>query len=193
MMNIAYIEDDADARTLLSEQLEEIGFHCAGFSSAEEFLKIVSAGAYDLLILDIRLPALDGVKLLRRLREKNIFTPAILITAFNSVDYSREALNSSANYLLEKPFSFATLLRVIRKVVASPRSLQDCVDRGLATLHLTKREVDVARLLLKGLSNKEIAEMVGISEPTIKQHLTQIFEKARLNTRSEFFSYIFPV
>ncbi len=193
-MKFAYIEDDADARTLFIEQLLEAGFHCDGFGNAEEFLKIVSVGVYDMLIIDIRLPKLDGIKLLRRLRdERGIFTPAILITAFNSVDYAREALNSSANYLLEKPFSFATLRRVIDRVLAGPKSLQDCVDRGLGTLALTKREMDIARLVLKGLSNKEIASVAQLSEPTVKQHIEQIFQKARVNSRGEFFSYIFPV
>ena len=193
-MKLAYIEDDADARTLFIEQLIEGGVQCDGFASAEDFLKIASAGAYDVLVIDIRLPKLDGVKLLRRLREERaVFTPAILITAFNSVDYAREALNSSANYLLEKPFSFATLRRVIDRVLAGPKSLQDCVDRGLGTLALTKRETDIAHLVLKGLSNKDIAAVAQLSEPTVKQHIEQIFEKARVNSRGEFFSYIFPV
>ena len=193
-MKLAYVEDDVDARTLFIEQLTESGFHCEGFASAEEFLKIAAAGAYDVLIIDIRLPKLDGVTLLRRLREeREVFTPAILITAFNSVDYAREALNSSANYLLEKPFSFATLRRVIDRVLAGPKSLQDCVDRGLGTLSLTKRETDIARLVLKGLSNKDIVSVTQLSEPTVKQYVTQIFEKANVASRSEFFSSIFPV
>ncbi len=192
-MKLAYIEDDADARTLFIEQLTEEGFVCEGFGGAEEFLRVAAPGGYDLLIIDIRLPKMDGVKLLRRLREKGILPPAILITAFNSLDYAREALNSNANYLLEKPFSFATLTRVIARVLKAPRSLQDRVDRGLGTLALTKREAEIARLLLKGLSNKEIADIATISEPTVKQYVTQIFDKARVRSRGEFFSWIFPV
>ena len=192
-MKLAYIEDDDDARALFIEELTEEGFACEGFGSSEEFLKVASPGGYDLLIIDIRLPKMDGVKLLRRLRDKGILTPTILITAFNSLDYARDALNSNANYLLEKPFSFASMSRIIRKVLIGPRSLQDCVDRSLTTLSLTKREVDIAHLVLKGLSNKEIADVAKISEPTVKQYLTQIFEKAGVKSRSEFFSWIFPV
>ena len=133
------------------------------------------------------------MELLTALRRQNVFTPAILITAFNNVGYARDALNASANYLLEKPFSFATLRRVIDKVIGSPRSLQDCVDRGLSTLHLSPREDEVARLLLKGLSNKEIADVATLSELTVKQYVSQIFEKAHVTSRGELFSYIFPV
>ena len=190
---LAYIEDDKDARALFNQQLTEEGFDCNEFGSAEEFLKVAAPGAYDALIIDIRLPRLDGVKLLHRLRERNIFTPVILITAFNSLEYAREALNSSANYLLEKPFSLAALKRVLEKVLTTPRSLQDCVDRAVETLTLTKREAEIARLILKGLSNKEVADIAQLAEPTAKQHIAQIFEKANVNSRAEFFSWIFPV
>ncbi len=192
-MNAAYIEDDLDARTIFARKFNEAGVQCDTFRTAEDFLKVAAPGGYDLLLIDIRLPGSNGIKLLKELRQQNIFTPAIIITAFNSTEYAREALNSGANYLLEKPFSFGSLLRIVRKVLASPQSLQDCVDRGFAPLNLAKREEEIARLLLKGLSNKEIAEMAQISEKTVKHYITQVFEKAEVSSRAEFFSYIFPV
>ncbi len=192
-MKVAYVEDDVDARTIFAKNLAVERFQCDVFDSAEEFLKVAAPGGYDILLIDIRLTGRDGVKLLKELRERGIFTPAILITAFDSLDYAREALNSSANYLLEKPFPFTSLMRVIYRVLGASRSLQDCVDRGLATLAITKRENEVARLLLKGLSNKEIADVVRIAEKTVKQHITQIFKKANVKSRGEFFSWIFPV
>jgi len=192
-MKLAYIEDDRDARTIFMRKLEQEQCSCDAFETAEAFLKVAAPGSYDVLLIDIRLPGRDGVSLLKELRDRGIFTPAILITAFNSLDYARDALNSNANYLLEKPFTFVALLRIIRKVVDSPRSLQDCVDRGLGALALTKREADIAQLVLKGLSNKEIADVAKLSEKTVKQYVTQIFEKAGVQSRGEFFSYIFPV
>jgi len=192
-MKLAYVEDDLDARTIYAQRLGQEGHTCEAFSSAEDFLAGAGRGQFDLLIIDIRLPGMDGVRMLRELRQRQIFTPAILITAFNTVDYAREALNSQANYLLEKPFTFASLRAVMRKILDSPRSLQDYVDRGLATLGITRREEEVARLLLKGLSNKEIAQMAQISEKTVKQYVTQIFTKAKVSSRGEFFSWIFPV
>ncbi|MFQ5684939.1 MAG: response regulator transcription factor [Candidatus Binatia bacterium] len=191
-MRLAYVEDDADARTIFAAKLTAEGFKCNVFSTAESLLGIATPGAYDALIIDIRLPGRNGVDLLRELRHKGIFTPAIIITAFNSLDYAREALNSGANYLLEKPFSFASLIHVLRKVLDSPQSLQDCVDRGLAMLQPTEREEEVARLMLKGLRNAEIARITRLSEKTVKQYVTQIFQKAGVDSRGEFFSFIFP-
>jgi DNA-binding NarL/FixJ family response regulator len=63
----------------------------------------------------------------------------------------------------------------------------------LANLKLPKREEEIARFVLKGLSNKEIAQVAKISEQTVKQYVTQIFEKAQIKSRAEFFSYIFPI
>ena len=192
-MKLAYIEDDLDARTIFARKLSEEGFPCEVFGSAEEFLKVVGPGSYDVLIVDLRLPGRNGVELLKELRARNVFTPAILITAFNSLNYAHQALNASASFLLEKPFSFSSLIRVIRKIVASPQSLQACFDRGLAVLQLTGREDEVARLVLKGFSNKEVASTLSIAEKTVKQYITQIFQKARVASRTEFFSSIFPI
>ncbi len=191
-MKIAYIEDDVDSRTLFTHRLTSEGFQCDCFKTGEEFLNVAAPGGYDLLFIDIRLPDCDGVELLRRLRTLKVFTPVILVTAFDTLEYAREALNFGANHLLEKPFSFLSLKKVIYKVVGSVQTLQNRVDRGLAMLALSEREAEIARLVLKGLANKEIAHSLTISEKTVRQHITQIFEKAKVSSRGEFFSSIFP-
>ena len=192
-MKLAYVEDDKDSGAIFSRRLKADGIACDLFPDAEGAFSKINPGAYDVLIVDIRLPGLSGTQLLQRLRQKQIHTPCILITAFNSLEYAREAFGSSANYLLEKPFSYKTLRQVLNKVMEGPGTLQHCVDRGLAKLVLTDREKEVARYLLKGLSNAEIARVASLSEKTVKQYLTQIFEKADVSGRAEFFSYIFPV
>lgn len=192
-MKAAYIEDDKDARNIFAGKLKADGILCDVFNDAESARLKIQPGAYDILIIDIRLPRLSGTKFLQELRERQIHTPCILITAFNSLRYAREAFETSANYLLEKPFTYKALREVIHKVFESPGTLQHCVDRGLAKLQLTIREEEITRYLLKGLSNAEIAKILSISEKTVKQFITQIFEKAVVSSRSEFFSYIFPV
>ena len=81
---------------------------------------------------------------------------------------------------------------MISKISSTPTSLQYCVDRGLAQLQLTQREEEISRYVLKGLSNLDIANLLSISEKTVKQYMTQIFEKADVSSRSEFFSFVFP-
>lgn len=192
-MKIAYVEDDHDAREIFKERLLAEKHSCALFDTGEALLEAITPGAFDVLIVDIRLPGLSGIELIRKLRGRSIQTPCILITAFNSLEHARDALNASANYLLEKPFRFDALMKALRKVTTENLSVQHCADRGLEELRLTERENEIARLLLKGLSNSEIASILRISEKTVKQYLTQIFQKANVTSRSEFFSSIFPV
>ena len=192
-MNIAYIEDDADARSIFVRKLTHGGIACETFTSAEEALPKIGPGSFDVLLVDIRLPGISGIQLLRKLRQSHVFTPCILITAFNSLQHMREALNASASYLLEKPFPYDSLRKLLDRIMESPGSLQHCVDRGLARLSLTDREQEIARYILKGLSNAEIARVATISEKTVKQYVTQLFEKADVKSRAEFFSYIFPI
>ncbi len=192
-MKIAYVEDDIDARNIFSKKLQGDNISCNVFSSAEEALAHIHPGSHDMLIIDICLPKQSGIQLLKELRKQEIHTPCILITAFNSLEFSREALNSNANYLLEKPFNYQSLRQIIEKIILSPGSLQHCVDRGLAQLKLTGREKEIALYILKGLSSLEISKLLNISEKTVKHHITEIFEKAHVSSRPEFFSSIFPV
>ena len=129
-MKIAYIEDNADARSIFAGKLQRHGIGCDVFGDAETALPHLSSTEYDAWVLDIRLPGMSGLDLLRLMRKTGIETPCVLITAFNSLEYARETLNSSANYLIEKPFSFIALKRILEKLVAAPKSLQHCVSRG---------------------------------------------------------------
>lgn len=192
-MKIAYIEDDRDAAEIFLGRFRADGVRCDVYASAEEAAPSIGSGTYDAVVLDIRLPGQSGIDLLKKLRARGIFTPAVVITAFNSLELTKEALNAGASYLLEKPFSYRSLKQIVEKVVAQPQSLQYCVDRGLERLGLTDREDEVARAVLKGLSNAEIARTYSLSEKTVKQYVTQIFAKARVESRAEFFSWIFPV
>ena len=186
------VENDKDALLVFSKKMRLDGIECDAFTSAEDAEKAVTPGSHDVLVLDIKLPGASGVELLERFRGKGVYTPAILITAFSSKQYAVQALNANANYLLEKPFTYEALKRVMRQVVERPSSIPYLMDRGLEKLGLTERETDVARFLLKGLSNAEIARVTSLSEKTVKQHLTQIFQKAGVASRGEFFSHIFP-
>lgn len=192
-MRVAYVEDDEDARDIFSRKLKRDRISCDVYASAEEAESHITPGSHDALIVDIRLVEVSGVHFLKSLRERGVHTPCVLITAFNSLEYSKEALNSNANYLLEKPFTYQALLQVLKKMVAIPNSIQHCVDRGLAQMNLTPKENEIALYLLKGLSSAEISKTLHIAEKTVKHHITEIFSKAEVSSRAEFFSSIFPV
>src|SRR2546425_12417719 len=112
-LKVAYVEDDEDLCTFCAERFARARYSCETFSSAEALLEVIAAGRYDVLVLDIKLPGMSGIELLQELRRRGVFTPAILVTGFNNLEYSCQALNAGANYLLEKPFSFDELKRVV--------------------------------------------------------------------------------
>jgi two-component system response regulator FixJ len=192
-MKIAYVEDDADSVTVFSQKFRRDGYRCDVFRNAEDALPRILNENYDALVIDICLPGLSGVELLSKLRANQLFTPCVLITAFNSLPLAKQALNASANYLLEKPFAYKNLKQVIEKVTQDPSPLQLHAERQLKRFALTPREQEIGNLLLKGFSNPEIAGVLKLSEKTVKQYVGQIFQKSNANTRSEFFSLIFPV
>jgi DNA-binding NarL/FixJ family response regulator len=116
----------------------------------------------------------------------------VLVTAFADQQRVKAALNGGASYLLEKPFTTEALRNVLDKVTAVDVDLGKLVNRALARARLTKKEEEVARLVLKGLTSAEIGAMMGNSEKTIKQHLTQVYSKLGVTGRAEFFHLVFP-
>jgi DNA-binding NarL/FixJ family response regulator len=101
-------------------------------------------------------------------------------------------LNHGAAFLLEKPFTTQELRKVLDRLWQEPKGLIGARERALSQAMLTNKECEVARLLLKGLSTQEMARLTGNSEKTLKQHISTIYEKCGVSSRTEFFHYIFP-
>jgi DNA-binding NarL/FixJ family response regulator len=117
--------------------------------------------------------------------------PIIVVTAFADVDKVKRALNSGAAFFIEKPFAASELLEAIQRVLAEKGSVTHLVDRALAAAALTDKEMVIARLLLKGLPTGEIARLEGNSDKTIRQHVSRIYAKVGVNSRSELFHHVF--
>jgi DNA-binding CsgD family transcriptional regulator len=100
----------------------------------------------------------------------------------------KDALNHGATYLLEKPFRAEDLSRALASVWEEPKGLGHFVERALDRAELTAKERDVARLLLKGLSTREMAGVTGNTEKTLKHHIASIFHKFGVASRAELFT-----
>src|SRR6202140_1900534 len=191
---VLLVEDEADARTVLSRRLEAFGWtwlpHPSAQSALEEpDLRYVEAVVADVVVGEGRL---SGIDLIGELRKRDARAPVVLVTAFADQQRVKAALNGGASYLLEKPFTTEALRGVPDKVASIDVDLGRLVDRALSRARLTRKEAEVARLVLKGLSSAEIGQMMGNSEKTIKQHLTQVSPKLRVAGRAEFFHLVFP-
>lgn len=189
------VEDDPDARASLERALARAGYEVLAAASVPDALACAEAAPFlDVVVSDIVLGEDDrgGVRLVPALRAAGVRAPVVLITAFADLEGVKQALNEGAAFLLEKPFRAPALLEVLRRVLGEPRDIGYLVDRALARAGLTDKEQSVARLLLKGLTSVEIAEIEGNSEKTVRQHVTQIYAKCGVASRAELFHFVFP-
>jgi len=125
---ISVVDDDASMREAINTLISSIGFSVDEFSSAEDFLKSGEFEEIDCLILDVRMPGLDGLELQRRLIAANIKTPIVFITAHYSEEQRRIAMDTGSVAFLRKPFTEQELLNAIDASLAIRNKSVDQVD-----------------------------------------------------------------
>lgn len=192
---VLLVEDETDARESLARALDRAGYQCVQAWDVESTLHAVAShSSLTAAVVDIVLgkDKFGGVQLVPRLREQMPGLPIVAVTAFASVDNVKQLLNSGASYLLEKPFRAAELIETLDRVLRDEGNVSRFIERAFASLDLTDKERAIARLLLKGLPTAEIAKLENNSDKTIRQHLSQIYAKAKVASRSEFFHFVFP-
>ena len=170
--------------------------------NGEEALKAVERYRPDVLVLDVRMPQMDGIDLLRQLHHKQSQTRVVLLTA--SIDDARllEAFRLGASGLVLKESAPRLLVQSVRQVVAGEQSWNGKAiagalrlvlqrEQAVASLSstLTPREVEVTRMVASGMRNKEIASRLEITEGTVKFHLHSIYEKLQIDGRYALMSY----
>ncbi len=191
---VLLVEDEAEALDSLARSLGRAGYACLTALSASDALTLVRIGTtVDVCVVDVRLGADEdaGIALIPELRRATLEAPIIVVTAFADVDKVKRALNSGAAFFIEKPFAASELLEAIQRVLAEKGSVSHLVDRALNAAALTDKEATIARLLLKGLPSGEIARLQGNSDKTIRQHVSRIYAKLGVNSRSELFHHVF--
>ncbi len=143
----------------------------------------------DVVLMDLRMPGMDGVAAIRAIRRDDPRARLIALTMYDGdVDIHR-ALTAGASGYLAKDVPVADLIDAVRNVAAGRRALPAAVARALAEytprVDLSEREVEVLRLVAKGLSNSELAGVLGLAAGTAKVHLHHIFRKLGTEDRTE--------
>ena len=175
------VDDDVSVREALRNLLRSVGLKVETFASAQEFLSGKRPDGPGCLVLDIRLPGVSGLDLQHRLIEEKIRVPIVFISAHADVPMSVRAMKAGAVEFLTKPFRDQELLDAVHQAIESNRE-ERRREREHEELRrrygsLTLREQDVFKLVVKGLLNKQIADEIKITEPTVKMHRARVMEK----------------
>lgn len=186
-VNTVYIvDDDPSVRDALGLLLGLQGLNVALFADAESFIAARRPGWYGCLLIDIRMPGMDGLTLQKRLLESGCWLPVIVMTGHGDVDSARQAFRAQAVDFVEKPIDHDRLMRAIEEAFARQRSRRDHDDRNsqsiglLATL--TPREAEVMEQVVAGRHNREIALRLNISPRTVEVHKARLLAKLRVSS-----------
>ena len=154
-------------------------------------LTLLAEHSFDIALLDMRMPNLDGLGVLQKMREKGDKTPVLIITTFEDCDVLVKALNLGACGYVLKNIELEELISAIKQVVAGERVLQSAVTDFLLKkqlspqLCLTDKEQTVLQCLSLGMPNKVIAKKLDNSEGTIRNHVSQILAKLDVKDRTQ--------
>jgi FixJ family two-component response regulator len=177
------VDDDPEVGDSLATLLAPWGLQVEVHRSSEEFLEHYTEpqGRPRCLVLDVRLPGLSGMGLLKRLIQDNVHMPVILISAYSEVPLAVEAIKSGAVDFLEKPFSWQQLLdhiqAAIQRSILHLRQESERADIEARRSRLTDREQEVTELLVDGKDAKAIAHILGISDKTAMRHRARVLQK----------------
>ena len=183
------VDDDPAIREALQALFEATEIEFEMFSSGEAFLDQFDLDRPGCLLLDLRMPGMDGLEVQKQLIERSAKLPIIMLTAFGDVPTVVTSLKSGALDFLQKPFETNHLLRQIRKAVEQDarnrehRKRLTQLDELLATL--TPREREVLGLMVEGVSTKSIAQQLGTSSDTVRNQRSSVLKKMKADSTVE--------
>ena len=189
--SVLLVDDHALLRTGVANIInQEADLHVvAEAGNGVEALEAYDRYRPDVTLLDLRMPVMEGVEVVRRIRERDSRARVIVLTTYDTDEEISRALRAGAKAYVLKDISADALIACIRDVLAGKTYLAPAAAAKLAEevtrVHLTPRELAALRLMADGKSNKEIANELGISDRTVKTHLGHLFEKLAVTSRTE--------
>jgi len=183
------IDDDEAMRDSLNFLLDSAGYEVTLFDSALKFLDALPGLEFGCVVSDVRMPGLDGIELLKRIKAGHCTFPIVIMTGHGDVPLAVEAMKLGAVDFLEKPFEDDRLIGMIEMAIqqAEPAARSEALTQDIAArvASLSPRERQVMNGLIAGLSNKLIARDYDISPRTIEVYRANVMTKMQANSLSE--------
>ncbi len=183
------VDDDEAIRKSVGFMLKTSGFRVKSYESGMEFLKSAGELEAGCILLDIRMPGMDGLEVQSTLRDRGIGLPVIIMTGHGDVTLAVQAMKAGATDFIEKPFEKAVLLSAIEHgfpLLERSAGTRDRATEAAVRLNvLTPREREVLDGLAKGLPNKTIAYDLDISPRTVEIHRANVMSKLGVRSLSE--------
>lgn len=188
-LRVFIVDDDEAVRDSLQMLLEVEGFATRTFASAESFMEAYRPDWRGCLLLDVRMPGMDGVKLLEVMARRGSDLPVIVMTGHGDVPLAVRAMKAGALEFLEKPIAHDVLLAALRMALDQAlrrREVQrNASEATVRVASLTARERDVLERLIMGDANKDIASTLGISLRTVEIDRAQLMMKMQARNLSQ--------
>ncbi len=183
------VDDDPSVRKSLGRLLGSAGYRAELFESASAFLAREPYEGVGCIVLDVRLPEVDGLQLQEALREQGSLKPIVFITGHGDIPMSVQAMKAGALDFLTKPVDEERLVSAVENAFARSREINLMRDEVQSVLkryhHLTPREREVMEGVVAGKLNKQIAWDLGTVEKTVKVHRGRVMDKMQIDSVAE--------
>jgi DNA-binding NarL/FixJ family response regulator len=205
MITVAIVEDIDSIREGVAKYINAVADMAviATFSNGEEAVYAIQEKQPDIVIMDINLPGINGIETIKRLKEKCADTQFMVFTIYENDEKVFDALNAGASSYILKKTEPDKIVAAIRELHEGGSPMSASIARKLVQIFqkkttvssdaalLSKREMQILELLSKGFLYKEIADQVGITFGTVRQHIYRIYDKLHVHNKTEAINKVY--
>lgn len=188
-VRIFVVDDDPLVRDAIGAILEGSGFQTNRFSDAADFLARIQPNDFGCLLVDIRMPGIDGIQLIEQLSRSRAPFAVMVVSGHADVPLAVRAIKAGAMDVIQKPFTKTVLLEQVRKAALAASELNETIQRVQGLSHKTRslsvREHQVLKFAVEGHSSKETARELGVSPRTVETHRASIMKKMGVKRLAE--------